>query len=149
MVARITVNGLAELQRDLQRVENLDRIDDVRDALRRGADVAAREAKQRANTFSFAASDSIRSLARTGTGGRGRMSASIKGGGARVPWYGWADFGSRRPRQGQPRSAGPWKNSGPGPRGGRFLYPAIDAKSAEIVETLDDGIRRAMRRYDF
>jgi hypothetical protein len=148
-VARFIVHGLDGLQEALERAENLDRVDDVRDALRRGADVAAREAKARANGFSFRASDTIKSVARTGTSGRGRLSAGIKGGNTRVPWYGWADFGSRTPQRGQPRSSGPWKGSGPGPRGGRFLYPAIDATRDEIVRELEEGIAHAFRRWDF
>jgi hypothetical protein len=38
---------------------------------------------------------------------------------------------------------GPWRGSGKGPTGGRFVYPAIDDKRAEIAKAVDEAVRRA------
>jgi hypothetical protein len=56
----------------------------------------------------------------------------VSGGKRSVPYYGWLDFGSRTPIRGRPRSVGPWKGTGAGPKKGRFLYPAIDRNADNI-----------------
>lgn len=60
-----------------------------------------------------------------------------------VPYGKWLDFGSRTPRTGNNRAEGPWRGSGPGPKGGRFLYPALNEHNAEIIEAAGDAIDRA------
>jgi hypothetical protein len=78
--------------------------------------------------------------------GRARRSVRIQtngaktylvGGKAEVPYYGWLDFGSRRPVAGRPRSVGPWAKSGRGPRTGRVIYPAIDAGIDDFMVALE------------
>lgn len=137
--ARVQVEGLAELRRGFRNIQDAEGLREVRDGLKAAAGVAADEAARRAGAFSQRAADTIRATA-------GGNTAYIKGGKAALPWFGWADFGSRTPNRGQPRSIGPWAGSGRGPTGGRFIYPAIDAKDAEIAEIVADALDRAMRR---
>lgn len=145
---RIRAEGLDELRRDLKGLKDdpLDRRRQVLDAFRDAADIVADEAKRRANTFSFDLSDTIRPG--SGMSSRGPTSF-VKGGKAAYPWYGWADFGSRNPRTGQPRSVGPWANSGRGPRGGRFIYPAIEAKAGDVVREIERGVDAVLRVENF
>lgn len=66
--------------------------------------------------------------------------AYVQGGKASVPYYGWLDFGTRKPVMGRPRSVGPWAGSGKGPHKGRFIYPALDEKRNEVTA----AVRRAV-----
>jgi hypothetical protein len=140
--SKVHVDGMPELRRALREVEEPELRDEVKRAFRDAAGVVADEAKMRANFFSFRLADTIRPGS---TVARGRPAAFVKGGKAALPWYGWADFGSRRPKRGQARSVGPWANSGPGPREGRFIYPAIRDKAPQVHETIEDGVRKALR----
>ena len=92
--------------------------------------------------FSTRAANTIRA---TSAGNR----ALIIGGKSMLRWYGWADFGSRTPVSGQPRSVGPWTGSGKGPAKGRFIYPAIDAKERQIVEAIADAVFHAIKTSGF
>lgn len=137
----VRVDGLAELRRDLRRAERVDELRQLRDGLRDAADIVATEARSRVPVRSGAARDSIR-----GTAGGNR--AFVVGGRARVPYYGWLDFGSRQPQRGNPRSVGPWAGSGTGPRQGRFIYAAIEAKDHQIAEAVEEAVTAALRSLD-
>lgn len=145
---RVRAEGLDELRRDLKNLTDdpLDRRRQVLDAFRDAAAVVADEAKLRANTFSFRLSDTIRPG--SGMSSQG-PTAFVRGGKAAYPWYGWADFGSRNPRRGQSRSVGPLTGSGKGPRGGRFIYPAIETKADEVVRQIEAGVDRVLRSENF
>ncbi len=133
---------MAELRRALGQLTPADSLKELRVGLKAAADIAAQEAKLRANSFSFTVSDTIRAIA------AGNI-AYVAGGKASLRYYGWADFGSRTPRRGQPRSMGPWAKSGPGPRGGRFIYPALEMKSPEIAEAVATAMENALHRLGF
>jgi HK97 gp10 family phage protein len=137
----IRVEGLAALRRDLKRAEQIDARNDLRDGLKNAADIVAREAKSRVPTRSGAARDSIRATA-------GGNRAFVVGGKARVPYYGWLDFGTRTPRTGNSRSVGPWAGSGKGPEKGRFIYQALDAKERQVVEAVEEAVSTALRKVD-
>ena len=137
----VRVEGLAELRRDLRRAERTDDLRELRDGLRSAADIAAQETRSRVPQRSGRARDSIRATA-------GGNRAFVVGGKARVPYFGWLDFGSRNPKTGQSRSTGPWAGSGTGPNGGRFIYPAIEAKDHQIAEAVSEAIEAALRRLD-
>lgn len=68
---------------------------------------------------------------RAGADGKGPY---LAGGKKAVPYYAWLEFGSRTPVRGHPRSYGPWFRSGAGPKGGRFIYPAIRKNEDTILE---------------
>lgn len=135
----VRVEGLSDLRRNLRRVEDAEGLAEVRDGLRAAAAVVAVDAKRRVPAKSGKARDSIRANV---SGNR----AFVVGGKARVPYYGWLDFGTRNPRSGQPRRIGPWKGTGQGPRGGRFIYKAIEARSRQVAEVIELSLERAIRR---
>ena len=135
----IRVTGLAELRRALNELVPAEDLKELARGLKRAADIVAREARLRANTFSFRASDTIRATS-------GGNKAYVAGGKSSLPWYGWADFGSRTPVQGNPRSKGPWAGSGKGPVKGRFIYPALDATEHETAEAVADALDVAFRK---
>lgn len=49
----------------------------------------------------------------------------VAGGKKSVRYYGWLDFGSRKPKSGRKRSVGPWAGTGKGPKRGRFIYASV------------------------
>lgn len=69
----------------------------------------------------------------------------VAGGKKSVPYYGWLDFGSRTPIKGRPRSVGPWKGTGAGPKKGRFIFPAIDRNRDVIERKSTDAFEKAKR----
>jgi hypothetical protein len=139
MSVEIRVYGLAELRRDLRRAG--EDLGDLRDGLRAAADVVARDARSRVPVRSGRARDSVRATA-------GGNRAYVVGGRATVPYYGWLDFGSRRPRAGRPRSVGPWAGSGQGPDRGRFIYAALDANERQVVDLISEAVNEALNRLD-
>ncbi len=137
----VRVEGLAELRRALRRAEQIDDLAVLRDGLKKAAGVVADEAARRASGFSRRAAATIRPVS-------GGNRAYVVGGKAALPWFGWADFGSRNPRTGQSRSVGPWANSGPGPDRGRFIYAALDARERQVVSLVEEAVSDALRRLD-
>jgi len=142
MTVGVNILGLRELQKAFKDLGDIEGSKELKAGLLAAAGIVSKEAKLRANSFSFRASDTLRA----GSSGRG---AYVTGGRRVLPWYGWADFGTRTPRRGQPRSVGPWARSGKGPKGGRFIYPAIAHKEHEIEEAVGDAIDTASRRVGF
>lgn len=135
----VRVEGLAELRRALRRAENIEDLTELRVGMKRAADVVAQEAQSRVPSRSGRARGSVRAVS-------GGNRAFVVGGRKTVPYYGWLDFGTRTPRTGNPRSKGPWAGTGSGPTGGRFIYPAIDAKEREVVEITSAAVGRALNR---
>lgn len=142
MSAEIRVEGLAELRRALRKMEQIDDLGVLRDGLKKAAGIAADEAKRLASPFSSRAAASIRPVS-------GGNRAFVVGGKARLPWYGWGDFGSRTPVSGNPRSVGPWARSGHGPSKGRWIYPAIENKERQVVGAVEDAVGQALRSAGF
>lgn len=136
--AEIRVEGLAQLRRALRQASDTDSLAGVRNALRAGAGTAAANAQGRVPVRTGRARASIR----PGVSGN---KAFVVGGRASVPYFGWLDFGSRTPRSGRRRSVGPWRGSGRGPTGGRFLYPAIEATRPQIVRQVADALEEVLR----
>lgn len=136
----VRVDGLKELRRKLNRLDPALAQELRSDLLEIGKDVA-REAQSRVPQRSGAARGSIRA----GVSGN---SAYVAGGKKSVPYYGWLDFGSRDARSGRPRSVGPWKGTGSGPKQGRFIYAAIAAKSREIKRRSVNAFEKAKKAAD-
>lgn len=114
-----------ELQKELKR------------ELKEAAQIVAADAKGRVPSRSGKAAGSIRS------GGTAK-GAYVAGGKASVRYYGWLDFGSRSPISGRPRSVGPWAGSGTGPKKGRFIYPALDAKRDEVRKHVRTAVNKSI-----
>lgn len=135
----VHVVGLRELRRTLRQAGDVEELTEVRNALRSGARIVADDARRRVPVRTGRARDSIRPLV---SGNR----AFVAGGKAKVPYYGWLDFGSRRAISGRPRSVGPWAGSGPGPAKGRFIYPAIDSKIDEVTDLVSKALNAIHKR---
>lgn len=129
----VKVDGLKELRRALNRIDpELTQV--LRgELLEIGKDIAA-DAQTKVPVRTGRARGSIRA----GVSGN---RAYIAGGKKAVPYFGWLDFGSRTPRRGRPRSVGPWKGSGRGPKRGRFIHVAIE-------ENRDNIKRRAVKAFE-
>lgn len=140
--APITVEGLARLRRDLRELGDAEKLVEVREALKQGAEVVAADARHRVPSKSGKTAASIRATA-------GGNKAYVKGGKKAVPYYGWLDFGSREPVLGNPRSIGPWAGSGTGPQNGRFIYPALADKGPEVVRLVDHALDAVTHRMGF
>lgn len=138
----VEVIGLAELRKALKALEPAEALKETRLGLKAAAGIVAKDAKNRASGFSGRAAATIRPVS-------GGNIAYVAGGKAKLPWYGWADFGSRNPKSGQSRSVGPWTRSGKGPTGGRFIYPALAATKSEVSEAVADALDHAFRRLGF
>lgn len=124
MAAEVEFEGLKRLRAGLKKIDpQLQK--DLRDEFVPIAQEVAAEARSRVPHKSGRAAASVR-------GGVSGNNAYVSGGRTSVPYYRWLDFGSRTPVSGQPRSYGPWFKSGAGPKRGRFIYPAIDAKRDDI-----------------
>lgn len=143
MVApRLKVEGLSELRRDLKRADRLDSRKELAVGLKAAAAVVARDAQGRVPSRTGRARASLRA-----TSGGNR--AFVVGGKAAVPYFGWLDFGSRTPRTGNARSRGPWTGSGRGPKDGRFIYPAFDARQVEVAVLVERAVSRALDDLGF
>lgn len=137
----VRVEGLAELRRALRKAEQVDDMRDLRDGMKRAAEVVARDAQGRIPSRTGRTRGSVRAVS-------GGNKAFVVGGKKTVPHYGWLDFGSRTPRTGQARSVGPWANSGTGPARGRFIYPAVDAREREVVHLVQQAVSQALNKLD-
>lgn len=121
--AGIRVEGLKELRKSIAKLP------EVKAGLRQDfLDIGKKIASDAAAQVPKVSGRAAGSL-RAGVSGN---NAYVAGGKANVPYFGWLDFGSRNPKSGQARSVGPWAKSGKGPKGGRFIYPAIARNEKEI-----------------
>lgn len=103
----------------------------TRQALNQSAEIVARYARPKTPTRSGRARGSVR-VSSTAT------SARISGGGARVPYFGWLDYGGA---VGRHRSV-----KRPVVRTGRILYPAFHEHQAEVQATMSKALRDAADR---
>lgn len=138
----IRVEGLGQLRRALRQVEDPSALGELRQGLKAAAEIVAAEARRRMPSRTGRTRQTVRAVA---SGNR----ALIVAGNAKTPHYGWLDFGSRTPVTGNPRSVGPWRGSGQGPAGGRFIYPALDAKERQVIEAIDDSVGAVLRKAGF
>jgi hypothetical protein len=122
----IEIDGHVQLSRALKKLEP-ELAATLKEELKAVAELVATDARQRVPEKSGRARGSIRA-------GADNKGPYVAGGKKAVPYYGWLDFGSRKPVKGHPRSYGPWFKSGPGPARGRFIYAAVDANEDEIYE---------------
>lgn len=122
MAEAIGIKGLAEFNRNLRRLD-ADLPKALRVAMNQAAEVVVNAARPQVPRRSGRAAASLR-VAST------RTAARVKGGGARVPWYPWLDFGGR---VGRNRSV-----KRPFYKEGRYIYDAYFRKrdSGEFTAVL-------------
>ena len=133
MAEAVRIEGLKETQRRLKTLGQVEESKELRVGLKAAADIVAVEAKGNVPSRTGRAAGSIRAGA---TG----QKAYVAGGKKSVPYYAWLDFGTRRPRRGNRRSVGPWAGSGKGPKHGRFIYAALDAKRDQVVAKVREAV---------
>jgi hypothetical protein len=120
----IHVEGLREFSLSLKRLDS-DMPKVLRLALKGVGDVVVDDARPRVATKTGKARKSVRSKST-------RTSTTIAGGGARVPWYPWLDFGGR---VGRGRSV-----VRPFIKQGRYIYRAYEAERGRIPDLLGDAL---------
>jgi hypothetical protein len=138
--SRVEIPGLADLRRDLKEMPK-----DVQKVLpqefKRVAEKVVDDARSRMPQKSGDAAAGVIAKA-TSTG----PSIVEK----REPAYlRWLDFGSYEPVTGNPRKVGPWHGSGVGPKGGRFVYPAVKENMRGIYKACLTAVDKAAERAGF
>lgn len=135
--AGVKVEGLVELQRDLKQLDPA-LAKTLRAELKDVAEDVLHDAQNDMPVKSGRALESMKAGADAG-------GPYVAGGKRSVPYYGWLDFGSRTPIRGRPRSVGPWKGSGAGPKKGRIIFPAIDRNRDNITRRSVDAFEKAKK----
>ena len=130
MQAEFNVTGLRELRSALNKLDK-SIAGELRTGLKEAAGVVARDAARAVPRRTGRAAASVRPVSRGNT-------IFVQGGGARVPYYGWLEFGGR---VGRNRSV-----SRPKVRNGRYIRPAVARNEREIVEKAADAFRSAARK---
>lgn len=121
MPEHIRVEGLRELQRHLRMLDvALPR--ELRKANKQAAEIVAVEARRRTPVRTGRARRSITVRAE-------QRGASVKGGGARVPYFAWLDYGGQVGRRNSV--------SRPYRKGGRILYPSLAARREQVVDAYE------------
>lgn len=132
MPEAIQIEGLAEFRRGLLAIEadwsateGLKRVGDE------AAGLVVAWAKPRIPRADGRAADSVRASST-------QTAAKVTGGGARVPYYPWLDFGGR---VGRKRSV-----HRPFDKSGRYIYPGFEAVRPDVIRTLAEGFTRTIRK---
>lgn len=120
MVEPIRIRGLAEFNRSLRKI-NTDLPKELRKALNKGAELVVEWAAPRVPSRSGKARRSVRASST-------RTAARVTGGGPRVPYYPWLDFGGRVGRKRSVHRAFDGT--------GRYIYPGYHARQDEIYDEL-------------
>ncbi len=122
----IRVEGLREFQRALKEMDGESQ-KKLRLVLNDAAELVVDRARRNVPVKTGGARKSIRVSS-------SQREARVKAGGARVPYYGFLDYGGK---------TGRWPNGThrrPFERDGRYLYPAYYAERRSILERLERGL---------
>lgn len=130
-VKPIKIEGLREFQRALKEVDGESQ-KQLRVVLNQVAETVAQGAARRVPRKSGRAAASLRTAS-------SQREARVQGGGARVPYYGWLDFGGTRTGRAGGRSYRPFVKSG------RYMYPTIAANTDTLAKALSDALARVAR----
>lgn len=126
----VRIQGLAEFTARVKALQVAVPTRVVRLALNESATIVAAAARGRAPVRSGRARASVRASSTA-------SSARVSGGGARVKYFGFIDYGGK---VGIKRSV-----SRPFVKTGRILYPAFEARRPEVVAELDKALVSAAR----
>lgn len=123
-IETIKVQGLREFQQALREMDGESQ-KKLRVVLNRAADLVVNEATPKIPSKSGKARKSVKAMS-------SQREVRVKGGGAKVPYYPWLDFGG---------NAGPNKRiSRPFKQKGRYIYPAWDDVRPKALEALQEGL---------
>lgn len=131
----IRVLGLAELRRDLKRL-GAQWPKELAKANNRAAEVVAAEARRRAPAGPHQGGGSVTAITQSIRATKAQRSASVSFGGPRSPHAAPTEFGGTLPRHAS--------RSRTTVRQRAFLYPAIAAKTDEVVLTYQAMLERLM-----
>lgn len=146
-VAEVSITGYAELRRALAKLEP-ELVPELRDGMKQAADVVSAEASRRLSSAVASNSRRKRPARSEGLAAASIRAVSsgntiyVKAGGARTAYYGWLDYGGDLKPQGRRRN----RQSRPFLKKGRFLYPAIAAKSGEMIRQAEQAFDNATRK---
>lgn len=129
MAEPIQIKGLAEFSRNLRKLDS-DLPKALRLAMNEAANVIVDYAQPRVPRRSGRAARSIKARST-------RTAVRIQGGGARVPYYPWLDFGGR---VGRKRSI-----NRPFMKEGRYIYAGFHAKRATFEQVLVESLIKTAR----
>ena len=143
----VKVAGLSELRKELKRLDEATLIDELKDANYEVAELVRKEAVGRASTkMEQRAADSLKSA-------RQAARAQLSGGGAKVPYFGGAEFGAMRNQTRTGPSGRTYQGynqfqewRGNGSDAGYFLYPAIRDLSEPIVNIYGDYLEQITKK---
>lgn len=126
----IRVTGVRELQAALRAIDG-EAQKQLRVVFNTAAQVVVKTALPNIPSVSGAARRSLKVSS-------SQREARVQGGSAKVPYFGWLDYGGR---VGHGRTG---KNTGatqrPFEKGGRYVYPAYHARKYEITALLEKGM---------
>lgn len=122
----VRIEGLRELQATLKALDGESQ-KQIRVVLNEAAGIVVRGAQNRAPVVTGAYRKSIKAAS-------GQREASVKAGGAKVPYAGFLDYGGR---VGKHKSV-----VRPFQRGGRYVYPAYYAQRENILAAIAAGLTR-------
>ena len=133
----VYVTGLKELRRDLRKVAP-ELLPLLRDELKKAVDTSVvPRARAKMPRVTGAAQDSVRAVS-------GGNTVYVRAGGAKVPYFGWLDFGGQLLNRGRNRSQ---TIARPVIKGGRYLYPAIGESSAALAEAAGKASDTILDRF--
>jgi len=124
MADPIKIEGLRDFQKKLKDADGASQ-KKLRLVLNAAANVVIDEARPKIPVLTGAAAASLKAQS-------SQRLARVKAGGAKVPYYGWLDFGGSVGRQHAIKR--------PFLRDGRYIYPSYDAKRDAILKALEQGI---------
>lgn len=151
--AEINITGLRELRSALRKVDKTI-LPELREGLKDAVNIVARDVKATMPHKTGRAAASVRATA-------GGNTIYLKAGGARVPYYGWLDFGGKLPDK---SVSGAHAMDGgslthpvkkvrggrrPKIREGRYIYPAIRRNTPQIIDKAGDAFDDAARKAGF
>lgn len=125
----IKIAGLKELQGALKRIDGESQ-KMLRVVFNDAVEIVAADARRGVPTKSGRARASVKAQS-------GQREARVVGGGKKVPYYPWLDFGGRVGRDKSIR-----RSFQPD---GRYLYPAYRRNRPEVFEAMQAGIIRVLR----
>lgn len=135
MEQRIQVIGLRDLQKELKRLSDTGEwTSELREANKSGAEIVAARARSLAPVRTGRLRDSIRAKA-------SQRDASVAGGGARVPYFGWIDFGGTIRLKHRRRVI-----KRPFIKEGRILYRALSQEREQVVRHYEGAVSDLLKR---
>ena len=146
-VAAVHVTGLRELRAALRTIDK-EIAGELREGLKDAANIISDDARQQVPSRSGKAAASIRAVS-------GGNTIYIKGGGARVPYYGWLEFGGRLPTKRPATKKALFWSGADHPskyaRGskrdkiaeGRYIYPTVERNVPKLVQATAEAFDSA------